>query len=68
MITVTFSVPDIHCINCVLKLEDLEDDLAGVTSAQASYHNQTLKISYDEKVVNESQIRAAVLALGYTIQ
>lgn len=68
MITVTYKIPDMHCTNCVVKLEELEDDLPGVISAQASYHNQTLKINFDEEKLSESEIHDAVQALGYTIQ
>ncbi len=68
MISVTYKIPDMHCTNCVMKLEGLEDGLAGVISAQASYHNQTLKINFDEDLLSESAIRDAVQTLGYTIQ
>ena len=68
MITVTYKIPDMHCTNCVMKLEELEDDLPGVISAQASYHNQTLKISYDEKILDEPALCDAIQEMGYTIQ
>ena len=68
MISVIYKIPDMHCTNCVMKLEALEDDLLGVISAQASYRNQTLKISYNEKVLGDPIIRDAIQALGYTIQ
>ena len=67
MISITYKIPDMHCTNCVMKLEGLEDDLPGVISAQASYHNQTLKINFDDEMLSESAIRDAVQALGYTI-
>ncbi len=63
----TYKVPDMHCSNCVMRLEGLEDDLPGVKSVRASYHKQQMEVEWDEKRVSEAEILAAVKRLGYTV-
>lgn len=62
-----FRIPDMHCSACVMRLEGLEEDLAGVRSARASYHKQQLELEYDETRLNVDQIVAAIRNLGYTV-
>ena len=62
----TFHIPDMHCSACVMHLEALEDDLAGILDIQGSYQKQRLDIEFDETRVTESQIRDAIQGLGYT--
>jgi copper chaperone CopZ len=66
MTTITYHIADMHCSACVMRLEGLEDDLAGVRSARASYHRQELVIDYDEQVLTEETIIARIHQLGYT--
>jgi copper chaperone CopZ len=68
MKTVTFNVKDMHCVNCAMKLQDLEDDLAGVKTVDASYRTQKMVVQFDETLVNEEQIIQAVKLLGYTAE
>ncbi len=62
-----FRVLDMHCTNCVMTIEGLEDDLPGVKSVRASYQKGTVEVEYDEKRVTEAKIRDAIGELGYTI-
>jgi copper chaperone CopZ len=62
-----FRVLDMHCTNCVMAIEGLEDDLPGVKSVRASYQKATVEVEYDEKRVTEEKIREAIGALGYTV-
>ena len=59
-------VLDMHCSNCAMTIEGLEDDLPGVTSVRASYHKGTVEVEYDERRLNEAGIRDAIARLGYT--
>jgi copper chaperone CopZ len=68
MVKQTFSIPDMHCVNCVMRLEGLEDDLVGIQTIKASYHKQTLDVVYDETQLSEQVLRQAITELGYTIQ
>jgi copper chaperone CopZ len=65
MIKKTFSVPDMHCTNCSMKLESIEDELAGIKEINASYHKQQMIVEFDEAVVSEEQIIAAAMKKGY---
>lgn len=65
MIKKTFNVPDMSCTNCVMKLESLEDTLAGVKEINASYHKLQMTVEYDESRLTEAQIIAAVKKKGY---
>jgi copper chaperone CopZ len=62
-----FRVTDMHCINCVMRLEGLEDDLPGVKQVRASYQKQLMEVVYDERHLNEEQIVGAIQRLGYTV-
>jgi copper chaperone CopZ len=62
-----FRVLDMHCTNCVMTIEGLEDDLPGVKSVRASYQKATVEVEYDEKRLTEAKIRDAIGALGYTV-
>jgi len=48
-----------------MRLEGLEDDLPGVRDINASYHKQQMIVEFDEKVLSDEQIIAAVKKLGY---
>lgn len=66
MIKKTFNVPDMHCTNCSMKLESLEDVLDGVKEINASYHKLEMIIEYDESKLTEEDIIKAVKKKGYT--
>lgn len=66
MMKIVFSIPDMHCSNCVMRLEGIEDDLEGIREIRGSYYKQTLEVTFDETVVSENEIRQAITDLGYT--
>lgn len=66
MLKKTFKVPDMTCSNCAMKLESLEDTLDGVKEINASYHRLEMVIEYDESMLDDEQIIAAVRKKGYT--
>ena len=66
MIKKTFNVPDMHCSNCSMKLEGIEDELAGIKQIDASYHKQQMIVEFDESKVSAGQIIAAAKKKGYS--
>ena len=66
MIKKTFNVPDMHCSNCSMKLESIEDELVGIKEINASYHKQQMLVEFDETKISEEQIIAAARRKGYT--
>jgi copper ion binding protein len=67
MVKQVFRVADMHCSNCVMRIEGLEDDLTGVQRVRASYKKQQVEVEYDENVVSADQIVAAIQQLGYSV-
>ena len=56
-----------HCPNCALTLEGLEDELNGIRRISASYRKQTLEVEYDENKVEVGEIIQAAGQKGYTL-
>jgi copper chaperone CopZ len=48
-----------------MKLESIEDELAGIKEINASYHRQQMVVVFDEARVTEEQIIAAAKKQGY---
>jgi len=67
MVKQMFRVTDMHCSNCVMRIEGLEDDLPGVQRVRASYKKQQVEVEFDETTVSTAQIVAAIRQLGYTV-
>jgi copper chaperone len=65
MIKKTFRVPDMHCANCSMRIESIEDDLPGIKQVSASYHKLQMVVEFDETQVSDEQIIAAVKKKGY---
>jgi copper chaperone len=62
---ITMCVPDMHCPNCSMHLECLEDELPGVKRINASYKKQSMEVEFDETRLSLAQIIAAANAKGY---
>lgn len=65
MIKQTFLVTGMHCPNCAMNLESLEDDLPGVKQISASYKKGQMVVEYNEVELDVAQIVAAVAKKGY---
>jgi copper chaperone CopZ len=65
MLKQTFRVTGMHCPNCAMNLESLEDLLPGVQQISASYKKGEMVIAYDESVLDAARIIAAVSKKGY---
>lgn len=61
----TYRVKCMHCTSCALLIEaDLED--AGV-KARCSFAKEELQIEFDDKKINEEQIKEIVGKTGYEL-
>lgn len=64
-ITKTFKVKGMHCNSCSQLIEnELKDK---VSSASASYSDESLKVVFDDKKISEEKIKEEVEKLGYTL-
>ena len=66
MIKKVFRITDMHCSNCAIKIESLEDELDGVRSISVSYRKGQMVVEYDETRLGDEAIIAAVKKQGYT--
>lgn len=65
MVKHTFRVLNMECPNCAMRLEGLEDKLAGVKQINASYRKLEMVVEFDEKLLTDQQIIAAAQKEGY---
>jgi copper chaperone CopZ len=65
MVKKTFRVEGMHCSNCPMEVEAIEDDLPGIKQVSASYQKGNMVVEFDESIVSEGQIVAAVAKRGY---
>jgi len=65
MIKKVFSIPDMHCSNCSMKLESIEDDFPAIKEINASYHKQQMTIEFDDTKLTVDEIIEAVKKKGY---
>ena len=66
MIKKVFRITDMHCSNCALRIESLEDELEGVRSISVSYRKGQMLVEYDETRLGDEAILLAVKKQGYT--
>jgi copper chaperone CopZ len=65
MVKRLFRVEGMHCSNCPMAVESIEDDLPGIKRVSASYQKGQMVVEFDESKVSEAQIIAAVEKRGY---
>ncbi len=65
---ITFNITDMHCVNCAMTLQSLEDNLPGVKQVDASYRSGKMVVEYDDTKLSVEQIIAATRELGYTAE
>jgi len=61
-----FRISDMHCSNCAMAIESLEDELPGIESISASYQKGQAVVEFDERLVAIEAIIAAIQRKGYT--
>jgi copper chaperone CopZ len=51
-----------------MRIESIEDTLPGIRRAEASYKKGNLSVEFDETVIGEAEIFAAIKKMGYSPQ
>lgn len=64
---IQLKIGGMECPNCAMILEMIEDKLAGVSRAEASYHKSSLTIEFDDATTTEAEIQREVNRLGYQV-
>jgi copper chaperone CopZ len=62
-----FRVSGMHCSQCAMRIEGMEDTLAGVHRVEVGYRTGVMQVEYDETKVREEQIFQAVDEMGYKL-
>ena len=65
---ITLKIIDMHCVNCAMTLQSLEDDLPGVKQVDASYRSGKMVVEYNDSKLSIDQIINAIRELGYTAE
>jgi copper chaperone CopZ len=64
----TFKVADMHCTNCSMHLQAMEDDVPGIQQVDASYQKQLMVVQFDDALITEPGIVDAAKNIGYTAE
>lgn len=64
---ITLKILDMECPNCAMLLEQIEGKLAGVQTAEASYHKGQMVVEFNELYLDEETIRAEIARMGYQV-
>lgn len=65
---IILNILDMHCVNCAMTLQSLEDDLPGVSTVDASYRTGKMTVEFDETLLTPEKLIAEVKKLGYTAE
>jgi copper chaperone CopZ len=65
MIKKVYRVEGMHCSNCAMSVEGIEDDLPGIRQVSASYQKANMSVEFEEQLVSEEQILSALVKRGY---
>lgn len=68
MRTRTFEVRGLHCASCVSRLEEALSQVSGVSRAAVNLASEKATVAFDELVVSEAHLNAAVESVGFTAQ
>jgi copper chaperone len=66
MTTVTYSVPDIHCMHCVHTIQTELSELQGVRSVKADQASQMVEIVF-EPPATEQTIKSFLAEINYPV-
>ena len=63
---ITLTISDMHCVNCAMTLQSLEDDLTGVKQVDASYRTGKMTVEFDETLLTPEKLIEEIKKIGYT--
>ncbi len=63
----TFRVAGMHCPNCAMQIEGLEDEMEGVVSIRVNYPKALMEVEFDEGKTDLTRIIKKVERKGYSL-
>ena len=67
METATFNIPSLSCSACSNKIQDEIKSMNGIGSVEVDLKTQTVRVEYDPKSIDASDIRKRVSEMGYEV-
>jgi copper chaperone len=61
----TFTVPNISCGHCKMRIEKTLNGLDGILSASADVKTKAVSVEWDESKLGWNEIKAALNKVGY---
>ena len=65
MKNVLYNVKGMHCKSCETLIKDSLEEIDGVQKVDVSHERGYVKVTFDEKKVNEDKIQSAIKKEGY---
>lgn len=67
MKTTTFNIVGMHCASCVVNNERSLKKIKGVHNASVNFGTRSATVEFDERVVDEKSLHAAIIKNGYKV-
>jgi copper chaperone CopZ len=68
MKNITLNIKGMHCPNCEILIKDSLEESAGIKNAEISDNKGIAKISFDDTVISEKQIKSIINKEGYEVE
>lgn len=68
MTTSQFNVLKVDCASCVMVIEGICEDTAGVKTAEVNARHRTLTVEHDANVVSAEQLAKILTDEGYPVE
>ncbi len=67
MVTQIYKIRGMHCASCSVIIEKTLKKLDGVSSAQANYGTESVKVNFDEAKIKPEALSKSIEPLGYSL-
>lgn len=65
MMTITYTVPGMHCASCPKLIAMALEELQAVSAVDARLEDKIVAVMFDEAVLDDAAIRSAIRRAGY---
>jgi copper chaperone len=63
----TYKVPDVSCGHCKMSIEKALGTMGGIEAVQVDVEGKSVDVSFDEQVISEGEVKAALAEEGYPV-
>lgn len=65
---ITLKIKGMHCTSCAMNIDGALEDAEGVQSAETSYAQSKVTVSFDPKKINQEKIAKIISNEGYEVE